>query len=307
MKYAVTVAQTHSVNKAAEQLFIGQPALSRAIKELETSLGVVLFERTPRGMTLTQEGEIFVAYARSILKQVDEVESMFTSGESHKKTFSFSGPRAGYVADAFVSFCDLLPNEEKHILTYRETNSQRTIKNLVQDEYNLGVLRYAKNYEKHYAALLEEKGLSSEMVAEFQYILLMNQNHPLAKKEEIRFEDLKPYTEIAHADPYVPSLPMAQVRREEELAETDKEVFIFERATQYQLLSSNTDMFMWASPSPEKMVQAYGLVQRKCVDNTRTYMDVIIHKKDYKLTKMDNLFISELIRSKREVMQQRIL
>ena len=77
MKYAVEIAETKSINKAAEKLYVGQSALSRAIKELEASLGVVLFERSAKGMFLTPDGETFVRYAKSVLKQVDAIENLF--------------------------------------------------------------------------------------------------------------------------------------------------------------------------------------------------------------------------------------
>ena len=93
MKYAVEIARTNSLNKAAETLYVGQSALSRAIKELETSLGVTLFERSSKGMTLTHDGEIFVYYAKSVLAQVDNIESMFSEGKTDKQRFSASVPR----------------------------------------------------------------------------------------------------------------------------------------------------------------------------------------------------------------------
>ena len=82
MKYAVAVAETGSINKAADRLFVGQSNLSRAIKELENSLGVAIFERSAHGMELTPEGGVFLRYAKAILQQVDEVEHMFTEGSA---------------------------------------------------------------------------------------------------------------------------------------------------------------------------------------------------------------------------------
>ena len=90
MKYAVAVAETGSINKAADRLFVGQSNLSRAIKELENSLGVAIFERSAHGMELTPEGGVFLRYAKAILQQVDEVEHMFTEGSAKKKHFSIS-------------------------------------------------------------------------------------------------------------------------------------------------------------------------------------------------------------------------
>ena len=90
MKYAVEVAKCGSINKAAEILLMNQPNLSRAIKELEASLGVEIFSRSAKGMVVTPEGETFLRYATSILKQVDEVEGLFKKSTTDKKKFSLS-------------------------------------------------------------------------------------------------------------------------------------------------------------------------------------------------------------------------
>ena len=90
LKYAVEIAKTGSLNKAAENLYMGQPNLSRAIRELETSLGITIFERTSRGMIVTADGEEFLQYARRILAQIDEMESLFRDGRQHRQTFSLS-------------------------------------------------------------------------------------------------------------------------------------------------------------------------------------------------------------------------
>ena len=78
MKYAVEIAETNSINKAADKLYVGQSALSRAIKELEASIGVTLFERSAKGMFLTPDGEIFIRYAKNILKQQNKVLTSFS-------------------------------------------------------------------------------------------------------------------------------------------------------------------------------------------------------------------------------------
>ena len=101
MKYALEVAKCGSINKAAETLLMNQPNLSRAVRELETSLGVEIFSRSAKGMVPTPEGEIFLSYANKILKQVDEVEGIFRKKTVLKKRFSISVPRASYISAAF--------------------------------------------------------------------------------------------------------------------------------------------------------------------------------------------------------------
>lgn len=301
MKYAVEVAKSGSLNKAAESLAMNQPNLSRAIKELENSLGVTLFTRSTKGMVLTPDGETFLRYAKVILKQVDEVENMFRNSSSHKKTFSISVPRASYISNALSSFSLALRNEENVKIFYEETNTQRIIKNILEADYNLGILRYAESFNEFYTNLFKEKGLRNELVTEFKYILLMNKENPLAKKDFITFADLRDYIEIAHADPFVPSLPFASVRKEELPDNINRRIFVFERASQFDLLSTNPDTFMWVTPSPKSTLDRFGLVEKKNTENNRVYRDVIIYKKDYVLSDLDKLFISELCRAKREL------
>jgi DNA-binding transcriptional LysR family regulator len=286
MKYAVEVAKTGSLNKAAEKLFMAPPNLSRSIKELESDLGITIFERSQKGVTLTPDGEEFIGYAKSLLKQIDHVESLYKENGSKKQRFSISVPRASYISDALVEFSKDLGKDPVEIF-YKETNSQRTINNILNHDYKLGIIRYAENYDKFFKTMLEEKGLAYEMVTEFSYKLVMSAESPLAKKEYITFDDLTEFIEIAHADPYVPSLPLAKVVKEELPDNIDRRIFIFERASQSDLLSRNEETFMWVSPIPQDMLDKYNLVQVDCVDNKKVYKDILIYKKGYKLTEID--------------------
>lgn len=302
MKYAVEVSKLGSLNKAAEVLLIAQPNISRSIKELEADLGIRIFKRSAKGMVLTPEGEEFIGYAKSILKQIDDVEHLYKHGTPKKHKFSISVPRACYISDAFASFSKSISAEPAELF-YKETNSQRTISNVLEKDYKLGIIRYAESYDRFFKSMLEEKGLSYEMIAEFSYVLIMSENNPLAKKDIVTFEDLPPYIEIAHADPYVPSLPLSKVVKDELPDNIDRRIFIFERASQFDLLSENSQTFMWVSPASQKILDRYGLVQKKCVDNKRVYKDVLIYKEGYKLTKLDKAFITELCESKRKYLQ----
>ena len=108
------------------------------------------------------------------------------------------------------------------------------------------------------------------------------------------------YIEIAHADPYVPSLPLAKVVKEELPDNIDRRIFIFERASQNDLLSQNKETFMWVSPIPEAVLEKNNLVQMDCVDNKKVYKDILIYKKGYKLTEIDKKFITALCDAKRK-------
>ena len=200
MKHVLEVAKAGSLSKASESLLIAAPNISRSIKELESYLGITIFERTPNGMKPTPEGEEFISFAKSILGQIDEVEKFYKSGAPKKQKFSISVPRASYISEAFAEFSKSLSKDAAELF-YKETNSQRTIKNILDHDYKLGIIRYAENYDKHFKIMLEEKGFQYEVITEFTYRLIISENCPLAKKQSITFDDLTDYIEIAHADP----------------------------------------------------------------------------------------------------------
>lgn len=299
LKYAIEVAKCGSMGKASETLLIATPNLSRSIKELEADLGIQIFERTKNGMILTPQGEEFLNYGKEILKQIDDVEKFYKEGAPKKQKFSISVPRACYISEAFAEFSKTLSNEPAEIF-YKETNSQRTINNMLNHEYKLGIIRYAADYDRYFKAMLEEKGFQYELVTEFSYSLIMSENNPLAKKENIAFSDLKGYIEIAHADPFVPSMPLSKVVKEELSDNIERRIFVFERASQFELLSVNPQTFMWVSPPPESLLEKYGIVLKKCPENKKVYKDVLIYKKGYKFTHLDRQFISKLCESKRK-------
>ena len=299
VKYAIEVAKSGSLNKASEVLLVAQPNISRSIKELEADLGITIFTRSAKGMLLTPEGEEFIAYASSILKQMDEVEALYKKGAPKMQKFSISVPRACYISEALAQFSTTLSDDPVEII-YKETNTQRTITNILDKGYRLGIIRYAQNYDTYFKEMLDEKGFAYEMICEFSYLLVMNKKHPLATKEDIEFDDLTPYVEIAHADPYVPTLPLAKVAKTELSDNIYRRIFVFERASQFELLSENHETFMWVSPVPEKLLDRYGLVQKRVRANTRVYRDVLIYRKEYRLTSLDRKFITELCNSKRK-------
>jgi len=299
MKHALEVAKAGSLSKASEVLLIAAPNISRSIKELEADLGITIFDRTQNGMKLTPEGEEFLEFAKSILGQIDQVENYYKKGHPKKQTFSISVPRASYICEAFAEFSKYLSKDAAEVF-YKETNSQRTINNMLNHDYKLGIVRYAENYDMYFKTMLEEKGFNYEVITEFTYKIIMSKNSPLAKLDTISSDDLVDYIEIAHADPYVPSVPVSKVVKEELSDDIERRIFVFERTSQFELLSRNLETFMWVSPIPKSLLERYDLVQKECSENRKIYKDLLIYKNGYKLSKLDRQFITELCESKRK-------
>lgn len=294
LKYALEVANSGSVSKASQNLFMNQPNLSRAIKELEGEIGISIFDRTAKGMVVTVEGEEFLSRARLIIDQFNEVEEIYSKGKIKKLRFSVSVPRASYFSHAFTEFTKSIHSIAPAEFYYRETNAMRAINNLLHADYKLAIVRYSAAYEYYFLKMFSKNNLSSEVIAEFNHILVMSKNHPLAKNEAISSEDLKPFTEIAHADPFVPSLSLNEVKKEELNDDIQKKIFVFERASQFDLLSNNSQTFMWISPMPQSALDEYGLVKKEVKDSAKTYKDVLLYKSDYKLTSLDKEFVEQL-------------
>lgn len=299
IRYALEVARSGSLSKASEVLFIAPPNISRSIKELEADIGITIFDRTTKGMELTPEGEEFINYAKGIVSQLEQLERYYKDGTPKKQRFSISVPRASYISEAFAEFSKTLTRGSAELF-YKETNSKRTIRNILEHDYRLGIIRYAKDYDRHFKTMLEEKGLNYEMIAEFSYVLIMSEQSPLAQMEQISFSDLSDLIEIAHADPYVPSMPLSKVVKEELPDNIDRRIFIYERASQFDLLCRNPETFMWVSPLPTELRERYRLVQKSCMENRKVYKDVLIYKDGYRLSNLDRQFITALCESKRK-------
>lgn len=298
LKYALEVAKHKSISKASRELFMGQPNLSRAIKELEDDLGIIIFERNSKGITPTPDGEEFLQYAKRILSQIEEVEDIYKIGKKKTSHFSACVPRAGYISYAFAELSKNIDTSNPAEIFYKETNSMRTINSVVKGDYNLGIIRYLTTFEKYFESLFLEKNLIAETITEFSYVLAMSKNNPLAEKKHIKPEDLKDYIEIAHADPYVPSLPVIDVKKAEMSEFVDKRIYVFERASQYMLLETVPNTFMWISPMPDEMLSQHNLIEKGCSFVKKKYKDVLIYRQGYKLSDLDKDFIANVHKAK---------
>ena len=285
LKYAVEVEKTASITKAAENLFMGQPNLSRGIKELEETLGVKIFKRTSKGIVPTPQGEEFLGYAKSILAQIEEMESLYKPEKNNKLKFSISVPRASYIADAFSKFVREADMSKEIEFSFKETNAMRAIRNVVQENYGLAIVRYQTIFESFFTNMLRDKGMKSENIWEFEYQLLISKNDPLSQKDVVDIEDLSGYIEICHGDPFVPSLPMSDIKKAEMDENVTKRVYVYSRGSQLDLLATVPHTYMWVSPTDVEQLERYELVLKPCRGNKhRVYRDILTSKKEYKYT-----------------------
>lgn len=293
LKYAIEVDKTGSISKAAENLYMNQPQLSKAIKELEDMMGVAIFNRTSKGVVTTKKGKEFLIMAESVLDKIHEMESLCFGVEKDLLKFEISVPRATYIAKTFAEFVGELTNIEKINIEYIETETKKAIDNVASNDHNLGIIRYQKRYEQFFINILNEKGLKYDVIYEFEYRLLMSAKSPLASYETVPFKKLSEFIQISNGDekePYIMGGDTSSVKP----PMNKKEIHIYERASQFELLFKVPSTYMWVSPVPKDILMTLGLVEKLCEDNKNTFKDILIYKKGYKLTDTDKLFISML-------------
>ena len=296
MKYAVTVARCGSITGAAEQLYMNQPNLSKAIKELENSLNITIFQRTSTGVIPTAQGQEFLDSARWILQQLEELEDRYKSEEKRKIAFSVSVPRASYITYACADFANSLSNSGEFELNFMETNSMEAIQNISRKGYSMGIIRYQSAYETYFQKMLQEKRLQAQLLWEFEYQALMSVRSPLAKEQKIQLQDLVSLTEVIHGDWDVPFLPVDEQEQILTVPNQKKKIYVYERGSQFDLLQSVPNSFMWVSPVPDALLERYQLVQIGCSEMAgRPFRDVLISPQGYRFSAVEKGFIQRVM------------
>lgn len=196
IRYVVTVAECRSMNKAAEKLFMSQPSLSGAVRELEDELNMEIFIRNNRGVTVTDRGNEFLAYARQLLEQYEFIQERFVEKETGKKKFSVSMQHYSFAVKAFVEIVKEFDTGEYEFAVY-ETKTYEVMENVKNYISELGVLFRNHFNERILNKYFQDNNL--EFVPLFDchiYVYLWN-GHPLADRDIITMEELLDYPCLA--------------------------------------------------------------------------------------------------------------
>lgn len=192
LKYVITVANSNSMNEAARTLFISQPSLSSAVKELEEEIGVELFRRTNRGISVTPEGEEFLGYARQVVEQYALIESKYVAKEQMKKKFSVSMQHYTFAVSAFVQMVKQFGMDEYEFAVH-ETRTYDVIQDVKNFRSEIGIL-YTNNFNRNVLTkLFHESSLEFHPILECSIYVYLWKGHPLAQREMVTLEDLREY------------------------------------------------------------------------------------------------------------------
>lgn len=195
LKYFIEVVSSGSINEAARRLYISQPTLSKAIRELEKEVGFTLFTRTSTGISLSQDGAEFLSYARQINEQVELLESRYFNKQPSQQLFSVSSQHYSFVVDAFVETIRKYGGD-KYQFTIRETRTYEIIDDVKNLTSEIGIMYISAFNEKVLLQLMKDKGLLFNELFEATPHIFISQKNPLAKKDAVALGDLEAYPRL---------------------------------------------------------------------------------------------------------------
>lgn len=233
LHYIVKIVETGSMNEAAKQLFITQPSLSNAVRDLEHEMGIEIFIRNPKGITLTKDGVEFLSYARQILEQTALLEERYKSKNTNRELFSVSAQHYAFVVNAFVS---LLKKTDmtRYELFLRETRTYEIIDDVKNFRSEIGVL-FLNSYNRDVLTkMFDDNHLTYTGLFKTRPHIFVSKNNPLAEKTLVTMEDLEEFPYLSydqgiHNSFYFSEEILSQIPHK-------KSIVVSDRATLFNLL-----------------------------------------------------------------------
>lgn len=235
LKYAIAVADTGNITEASRRVFISQPSLTAAIRELEEEMGITIFSRSNKGVTVTNEGDEFLSYARQVLEQAALLEDRFKSNAGGNTIFSVSCQHYSFAVNAFVDVIRKFGGNE-YDFTLRETQTHEIIEDVAHLKSEIGVLYMSSRNKNVITKLIKKNNLQFEPLFTTPLHIFISTKNPLAKKKKIKLTDLAPYPYLTYEQGDFNSFYYA----EEPLTQIDfdcpKNIKVRDRATLFNLL-----------------------------------------------------------------------
>lgn len=197
LQYLEKIVESGSINEAAKALFLSQPSLSNAIKELEQEMDLQLLVRQKSGVSLTNEGREFMIYARQILDQVKLMEAKYKQHTVRKQAFSVSAQHYAFVVHAFVDLIKQVDAEE-YQFTLRETETQNILEDVMSFKSSLGILYLNKFNRQVLTKLFKEKKLKFTPLFKAKPHVFVCRDNPLAQKSSVKLRDLEEYPYLSY-------------------------------------------------------------------------------------------------------------
>lgn len=292
LRYALEVEKTRSITKAAQNLFMGQPNLSKAIRQLEQDVGITIFNRTARGVEVTRKGAEFLSYASTILSQIDELESLYKPRPGGALQMSLAAPRSAYIILAFSRFVNGLEKEAQIALDFRETDAMNILQSVENGNADLGILSCQASAEGYFQSCFQDMNLHAELLWEYTPQILLPKEHPLAELKEIPYHRLSGFIEILQGDSRESPVAASAFSPTAEMKNPSRRIYVYDRGNRFDLLRQIPGSFMWVAPIPQDVLEQQGLVLRSCSTAAISNKDFLIYSKGHILRSAEQDFVS---------------
>ena len=192
LNYVITISEKGSLNKAAEVLYVTQPSLTSAVRELEKELGITLFNRGGKGVTLTNDGAEFIQYARQVVTQYDRLLEKYGKGGNLRKKFGISCQHYSFAVKSFVEMVKHFDTDE-YEFAIRESKTRDVIEDVTTGKSEVGILYLSDFNRKAIGKFLKSSQLEFHPLIKCEPYVYLWKGHPLAKQKSIRLEELRDY------------------------------------------------------------------------------------------------------------------
>lgn len=192
LEYVLEVAGSSSMREASTKLFISQPALSASIRELEEELGILIFERTNKGISLTDEGREFLSYAKKTVGQYKILEDRYLSGNSDKERFSVSTQHYNFAIKAFTEVIKEM-NPERYDFSIHETKTKEVLEDVRNLKSEVGVVSFSGSNEAVIRKLFRDYQLDFDPLMKRDTYVYVWKDHPIADRDEVSIEEMHDY------------------------------------------------------------------------------------------------------------------
>ncbi len=294
LEYVIAIAQEGSITHAAKKLFQAQPNISIALKELETELGIQIFSRTSNGMVLTPEGEKFLSKATSIVNDIHSLERDYLTRNCSDVTMNIGVCRSGYVTSAMGEFISKFAVEcDRMDIHLVETDSISVMNDTCTGKFDVGVMRVPEGYEEMLKERITARKLISKTIAEYHLGVCMPANHPLAKYDDVPYEELREYTEVYNGTSDPEMMRRASLSMDYDDSQAAKRIYVYDRGSQVSMLTTVKDSYMWIPPVVNPILTSVGLVIKKCSLAKHINRDIVIYRKSSE----NNSIVTECVES----------
>ncbi|MEE0988216.1 MAG: LysR family transcriptional regulator [Kandleria vitulina] len=195
--YLVTAAECGNMTEAAAKLYISQPSLSAAIRNLEEEMGVTAFSRTNKGITVTREGEELLSYARMLLEQSENMKDHFCNSKHQIPKFSVSCQHYSFAVNAFVDVIKTF-DADRYNFIMRETQTGEIIDDVANGKSEIGIIFLSEHNEEILSKLIRNNNLIFEELYVAKPHIFIYKHHPLAKKDKVTLDDLTQYPYLVY-------------------------------------------------------------------------------------------------------------